>query len=53
MIQAFPKENARPRPVPRKVYTEKQPGIQPGGDSSGYTNLGTMAASPRFFTAEP
>jgi hypothetical protein len=23
------------------VYTEKKPGIQPGGDSSGYTNLGT------------
>ena len=23
------------------MYTEKQPGIQPGGDSSGYTNLGT------------
>ena len=26
------------RPVPRKVYTEKKPGIQPGGDSSGYIN---------------
>ena len=29
------------RPVPLKVYTEEKPGIQPGGDSSGYTNLGT------------
>ena len=29
------------RPVPRKVHTEKKPGIQPGADSSGYTNLGT------------
>ena len=33
------------RPVPRKVYTEKQPGIQPGGDSSGYTDLGTALAA--------
>ncbi len=34
----------RLRPVPRKVYTGKKPGIQPGGDSSGYTNLGTALA---------
>jgi len=25
------------------VHTEKKPGIQPGGDNSGYTNLGTSA----------
>ena len=28
------------------MYTEKKPGIQPGGDSSGYTNLGTALVDP-------